>query len=56
MSVPAQAARRCRDAAGTPYGPFHDVQAMFDGDAAAAIGAVLVGVSVLLVRLLRRWQ
>ncbi|RQS12308.1 hypothetical protein DIE07_09060 [Burkholderia sp. Bp9002] len=28
-----------RDAAGTPYGPFHDVQAMFDGDAAAAIGA-----------------
>ncbi|WP_242468271.1 VTT domain-containing protein [Burkholderia plantarii] len=31
---------------GAPYGPFHDIQAMFDGDAAAAIGA--------LVR--RRWQ
>ncbi|WP_269509165.1 VTT domain-containing protein [Burkholderia sp. IMCC1007] len=29
---------RRRDAQGTPHGPFHDVQAMFDGDAAAAIG------------------
>lgn len=31
---------RRRDANGLPYGPFHDVQAMFDGDAAAAIGAL----------------
>jgi phosphatidylserine/phosphatidylglycerophosphate/cardiolipin synthase-like enzyme/uncharacterized membrane protein YdjX (TVP38/TMEM64 family) len=31
--------RRC-DANGLPYGPFHDVQAMFDGDAAVAIGAL----------------
>ncbi|KVF65313.1 VTT domain-containing protein [Burkholderia vietnamiensis] len=29
---------RRRDARGMPYGPFHDVQAMFDGEAAAAIG------------------
>lgn len=29
-----------RDANGVPYGPFHDVEAMFDGDAAAAIGAL----------------
>ncbi|MBR8143335.1 VTT domain-containing protein [Burkholderia sp. AU19243] len=38
--TPAHAADdpRRRDAAGMPYGPFHDVQAMFDGDAAAAIG------------------
>jgi phosphatidylserine/phosphatidylglycerophosphate/cardiolipin synthase-like enzyme/uncharacterized membrane protein YdjX (TVP38/TMEM64 family) len=27
-----------RDAAGKPYGPFHDVQAMVDGDAARALG------------------
>ncbi|MGG1948433.1 VTT domain-containing protein [Trinickia sp. NRRL B-1857] len=31
---------RRRDANGAPYGPFHDVQAMFDGDAAAAIGTL----------------
>lgn len=31
---------RRRDANGLRYGPFHDVQAMFDGDAAAAIGAL----------------
>ena len=31
---------RRRDANGAPYAPFHDVQAMFDGDAAAAIGAL----------------
>ncbi len=31
---------RRRDANGLPYGPFHDVQAMFDGDAAAAIGVL----------------
>ena len=38
--TPAHAADdpRRRDAHGMPYGPFHDVQAMFDGDAAAAIG------------------
>ncbi|RQS59100.1 hypothetical protein DID96_35610 [Burkholderia sp. Bp8963] len=38
--TPAHAADepRRRDPGGTPYGPFHDVQAMFDGDAAAAIG------------------
>ncbi|AOJ90749.1 hypothetical protein WS87_28660 [Burkholderia sp. MSMB0856] len=38
--TPAHAADdpRRRDARGMPYGPFHDVQAMFDGDAAAAIG------------------
>ena len=38
--TPAHAADdpRRRDAQGMPYGPFHDVQAMFDGDAAAAIG------------------
>ena len=35
----ANDARR-RDASGQQYGPFHDVQAMFDGDAAAAIGAL----------------
>jgi phosphatidylserine/phosphatidylglycerophosphate/cardiolipin synthase-like enzyme/uncharacterized membrane protein YdjX (TVP38/TMEM64 family) len=29
-----------RDANGVPYGPFHDVQAMFDGDAAAEIGVL----------------
>ncbi|AIO30642.1 phospholipase D family protein [Burkholderia cenocepacia] len=29
---------RRRDQNGAPYGPFHDVQAMFDGEAAAAIG------------------
>lgn len=31
---------RRRDANGLPYGPFHDIQAMFDGDAAAAMGAL----------------
>lgn len=31
---------RRRDANGAPYDPFHDVQAMFDGDAAAAIGVL----------------
>ncbi|MGN6085571.1 VTT domain-containing protein [Trinickia sp.] len=31
---------RRRDANGLRYGPFHDVQAMFDGDAAAAIGVL----------------
>lgn len=31
---------RRRDANGLPYAPFHDVQAMFDGEAAAAIGAL----------------
>ena len=31
---------RRRDANGLRYGPFHDVQAMFDGDAAATIGAL----------------
>lgn len=31
---------RRRDANGLQYDPFHDVQAMFDGDAAAAIGAL----------------
>ncbi|WP_175922901.1 VTT domain-containing protein [Burkholderia latens] len=38
--TPAHAADdpRRRDGNGMPYGPFHDVQAMFDGDAAAAIG------------------
>ncbi|RKU00197.1 hypothetical protein C7H84_27435 [Burkholderia sp. Nafp2/4-1b] len=38
--TPAHAADepRRRDANGMPYGPFHDVQAMFDGEAAAAIG------------------
>ncbi|KWF36721.1 hypothetical protein WL88_00585 [Burkholderia diffusa] len=38
--TPAHAADdpRRRDAHGMPYAPFHDVQAMFDGDAAAAIG------------------
>lgn len=38
--TPAHAAGdpRRRDEHGMPYGPFHDVQAMFDGDAAAAIG------------------
>ncbi|MGU7812073.1 VTT domain-containing protein [Burkholderia sp. AW49-1] len=38
--TPAHAADdpRRRDARGMPYGPFHDVQAMFDGEAAAAIG------------------
>jgi phosphatidylserine/phosphatidylglycerophosphate/cardiolipin synthase-like enzyme/uncharacterized membrane protein YdjX (TVP38/TMEM64 family) len=38
--TPAHAADdpRRRDRNGMPYGPFHDVQAMFDGDAAAAIG------------------
>ncbi len=35
----ANDARR-RDANGLQYGPFHDVQAMFDGDAAATIGAL----------------
>ncbi|WP_116137182.1 VTT domain-containing protein [Trinickia diaoshuihuensis] len=41
--TPAHAADepRRRDANGVPYGPFHDVQAMFDGDAAAAIGALV---------------
>jgi phospholipase D1/2 len=29
---------RRRDPLGTPYPPFHDVQAMLDGDAAAALG------------------
>ncbi|MCA8430638.1 VTT domain-containing protein [Burkholderia seminalis] len=38
--TPAHAAGdpRRRDEHGMPYAPFHDVQAMFDGDAAAAIG------------------
>ena len=38
--TPAHAAGdpRRHDEDGTPYAPFHDVQAMFDGDAAAAIG------------------
>ncbi|MBR7985810.1 VTT domain-containing protein [Burkholderia cenocepacia] len=38
--TPAHAADdpRRRDEQGMPYGPFHDVHAMFDGDAAAAIG------------------
>lgn len=38
--TPAHAASdpRRHDEHGTPYAPFHDVQAMFDGDAAAAIG------------------
>ncbi|WP_321940831.1 VTT domain-containing protein [Burkholderia cepacia] len=38
--TPAHAAGdpRRRDEHGMPYLPFHDVQAMFDGDAAAAIG------------------
>ncbi|KVL28372.1 hypothetical protein WS97_27200 [Burkholderia territorii] len=38
--TPAHAADdpRRRNAQGMPYAPFHDVQAMFDGDAAAAIG------------------
>jgi len=31
---------RRRDAGGTPYGPFHDVHTMFDGDAARAIGTL----------------
>lgn len=31
---------RRRDANGVPYGPFHDVQVMFDGEAAATIGAL----------------
>jgi len=31
---------RRRDANGLPYGPFHDVQAVFDGEAAVAIGAL----------------
>lgn len=38
--TPAHAADepRRRDPGGTSYGPFHDVQVMFDGDAACAIG------------------
>ncbi|RQS28900.1 hypothetical protein DIE03_17620 [Burkholderia sp. Bp8992] len=38
--TPAHAAGdpRRHDEDGMPYAPFHDVQAMFDGDAAAAIG------------------
>ncbi|WP_412529719.1 VTT domain-containing protein [Burkholderia lata] len=38
--TPAHAAcdPRRHDEHGAPYAPFHDVQAMFDGDAAAAIG------------------
>ncbi|CAB3966900.1 membrane protein [Burkholderia cenocepacia] len=38
--TPAHAAGdpRRHDEDGTPYAPFHDVQAIFDGDAAAAIG------------------
>ncbi|MBU9615475.1 VTT domain-containing protein [Burkholderia multivorans] len=38
--TPAHAADdpRRRDEQGMPYGPFHDVHTMFDGDAAAAIG------------------
>jgi len=38
--TPAHAAGdpRRRDEHGMPYAPFHDVQAMFDGDAAAAMG------------------
>ncbi|EKS9797958.1 MULTISPECIES: VTT domain-containing protein [Burkholderia] len=38
--TPAHAAGdpRRHDEDGAPYAPFHDVQAMFDGDAAAAIG------------------
>ncbi|WP_206956744.1 VTT domain-containing protein [Trinickia acidisoli] len=35
----ADDARR-RDANGLPYGPFHDVQVMFDGNAAATIGVL----------------
>lgn len=31
---------RRRDANGLPYGPFHDVQVMFDGEAASAVGAL----------------